>query len=65
MKLNRFIDIGLQQRMPSPIYRAEIMERMDTLLASFVVQARMKLVGEAYEPCYRIIKQVFYVARKM
>ena len=35
---------------------AEIMERMDTLLASFVAQTRMKLAGEAYVPCYRIIK---------
>lgn len=35
---------------------AEVMERMDTLLASFVAQTRMKLAGEAYEPCYRIIK---------
>ena len=35
---------------------AEIMERMDTLLASFVAQTRMKLAGEAYQPCYRIIK---------
>ncbi len=34
---------------------AEIMERLDTLLASFVEQARMKIAG-TYEPCYRIIK---------
>lgn len=34
----------------------DIMQRMDTLLASFVAQTRMKLAGEAYEPCYRIIK---------
>lgn len=35
---------------------ANIMERMDKLLTSFVEQTRMKLPGEAYEPCYRIIK---------
>jgi len=35
---------------------SEIMQRMDALLASFVAQTRMKLAGEAYEPCYRIIQ---------
>jgi predicted Rossmann-fold nucleotide-binding protein len=35
---------------------SEIMERLDTLLASFVAQTRMKLEGEDYTPCYRIIK---------
>ena len=35
---------------------ADIMERMDTLLASFVEQSRMKLPGEAYKPCYRIVR---------
>lgn len=35
---------------------ADIMERMDTLLASFVAQHRMKLPGKAYQPCYRIVK---------
>ncbi len=34
---------------------AEIMERLDILLASFVAQTRMKIEG-VYEPCYRIIK---------
>lgn len=34
---------------------AEIMERLDILLASFVAQKRMKIEG-TYEPCYRIIK---------
>ncbi len=34
----------------------EIMQRLDTLLASFVAQSRMKLEGEEYTPCYRIIK---------
>ena len=34
---------------------AEIMEPMDALLASFVAQHRMKLPGNAYEPCYRVI----------
>ncbi len=33
-----------------------IMERLDTLLASFVAQTRMKLEGKPYTPCYRIIK---------
>ena len=33
-----------------------IMESMDTLLASFVAQHRMKLPGKKYTPCYRIIK---------
>ena len=32
-----------------------IMEPMDALLASFVAQHRMKLPGNAYEPCYRLI----------
>lgn len=35
---------------------SEIMASMDTLLASFVAQSRMKLPGKAYKPCYRIIK---------
>jgi hypothetical protein len=33
-----------------------IMERLDSLLSSFVAQTRMKLAGESYTPCYRIIK---------
>ena len=32
----------------------EIMRALDKLLASFVVQQRMKLPGSAYVPCYRI-----------
>ena len=32
-----------------------IMQRMDTLLASFVAQQRMKLPGSHYVPCYRVI----------
>ena len=32
----------------------EIMRALDRLLASFVVQQRMKLPGSAYVPCYRI-----------
>jgi predicted Rossmann-fold nucleotide-binding protein len=35
---------------------ANIMEPMDSLLAAFVVQQRMKLPGTIYIPCYRIIK---------
>ena len=34
---------------------AEIMKLMDSLLASFVAQHRMKLPGKKYTPCYRII----------
>ncbi len=34
----------------------DIMESMDTLLASFVEQHRMKLSGKEYVPCYRILK---------
>lgn len=34
----------------------EIMRLMDTLLAAFVAQQRMKLPGKRYEPCYRIIQ---------
>ncbi len=33
-----------------------IMKLMDSLLASFVAQHRMKLPGKKYSPCYRIIK---------
>jgi predicted Rossmann-fold nucleotide-binding protein len=33
-----------------------IMRLMDSLLASFVEQHRMKLPGKKYSPCYRIIK---------
>lgn len=35
---------------------ASIMTLMDSLLASFVEQHRMKLPGKKYLPCYRIIK---------
>lgn len=34
----------------------DIMALMDTLLASFVAQQRMKLPGKVYIPCYKIIK---------
>jgi predicted Rossmann-fold nucleotide-binding protein len=34
---------------------ADIMAPMDSLLASFVAQQRMKLPGTAYLPCYKII----------
>lgn len=34
----------------------EIMGPMDSLLASFVEQSRMKLPGKAYIPCYRIVQ---------
>ncbi len=34
---------------------SHIMKLMDTLLASFVAQHRMKLPGKKYSPCYRII----------
>ena len=32
----------------------DIMQALDTLLSSFVVQQRMKLPGKQYVPCYRI-----------
>jgi hypothetical protein len=35
---------------------AGIMQLMDSLLASFVAQHRMKLPGKKYVPCYRIIQ---------
>ena len=35
---------------------ADIMQLMDTLLASFVSQHRMKLPGKKYLPCYRIVQ---------
>ncbi|MDJ0807992.1 MAG: nucleotide 5'-monophosphate nucleosidase PpnN [Gammaproteobacteria bacterium] len=34
----------------------EIMQRLDALLASFMAQTRMKLEGETYIPCYRIVR---------
>ncbi len=33
----------------------ELMQRMDTLLTSFVEQGRMKLGGKKYKPCYKIV----------
>jgi len=33
----------------------EIMQAMDRLLASFTDQARMKLPGVGYDPCYRVV----------
>jgi hypothetical protein len=33
-----------------------ILDPMDSLMASFVAQQRMKLPGREYVPCYRIIK---------
>ena len=35
---------------------ASIMEPIDSLLATFIEQHRMKLPGKKYSPCYRIIK---------
>jgi predicted Rossmann-fold nucleotide-binding protein len=37
---------------------AKIMKLMDSLLASFVDQHRMKLPGKKYNPCYRIVTGV-------
>lgn len=34
---------------------AKMLAALDTLLASFVASERMKLPGEAYVPCYRIV----------
>jgi len=36
---------------------AEIMSHMDSLLASFVEQQRMKLDGKKYKPCYKIVNK--------
>lgn len=33
---------------------ALLMEKMDTLLSSFVAQGRMKLPGSTYTPCYKV-----------
>ncbi len=35
---------------------SSILDPLDSLLASFVAQQRMKLPGKAYKPCYRLIK---------
>lgn len=35
---------------------AEIMTRLDELLAGFVKQKRMRLPGASYVPCYRVVK---------
>jgi predicted Rossmann-fold nucleotide-binding protein len=35
---------------------SQLMSKMDTLLASFVEQQRMKLPGSRYTPCYKIVK---------
>ena len=32
----------------------DVMQALDGLLSSFVVQQRMKLPGSKYVPCYRI-----------
>ncbi|MDH3925948.1 MAG: DUF3412 domain-containing protein, partial [Xanthomonadales bacterium] len=35
----------------------EIMESLDSLLTSFVVNDRMKIPGgKAYQPCYRLVR---------
>ncbi len=34
---------------------AGMMEQVDALLASFVAEGRMKLRGETYRPCYRVL----------
>lgn len=34
----------------------DLMARLDTLLAAFVSQGRMKLPGTQYSPCYRIVR---------
>ncbi|XOZ32557.1 nucleotide 5'-monophosphate nucleosidase PpnN [Halomonadaceae bacterium KBTZ08] len=36
----------------------EFLEPLETLLNAFVAQNRMKLPGQAYKPCYRIIEKV-------
>jgi predicted Rossmann-fold nucleotide-binding protein len=37
---------------------AEIMHALDSLLASFVEQKRMKLPGATYSPCYKVVSRV-------
>ena len=34
---------------------AEIVSRLDELLAAFVAQGRMRLAADSYEPCYRLV----------
>jgi hypothetical protein len=36
---------------------AEIMQALDSLLASFVAQKRMKLPGTTYSPCYKVVSR--------
>lgn len=49
--------LAIQQYGHFEIYGdTHIMKLMDSLLASFVEQHRMKLPGKKYSPCYRIIK---------
>jgi len=35
---------------------AGLVEGLDRLLRQFVAQGRMKLAGEAYHPCYRVVR---------
>jgi predicted Rossmann-fold nucleotide-binding protein len=37
---------------------AEIMQALDSLLASFIEQKRMKLPGTTYSPCYKVVSRV-------
>ena len=39
----------------TPVMTPEIMQALDRMLASFVDQARMKLPGPTYNPCYKVV----------
>ncbi|MET0986473.1 MAG: nucleotide 5'-monophosphate nucleosidase PpnN [Steroidobacteraceae bacterium] len=46
---------AIEQRGPFELHGdRELMQMMDNLLAAFIAQKRMKLVGE-YHPCYRLV----------
>ncbi|AWL12629.1 LOG family protein [Saliniradius amylolyticus] len=47
----------IKQKGPFQIHGApELMEMLDELLRSFVVQQRMKLPGSEYHPCYEVVR---------
>jgi predicted Rossmann-fold nucleotide-binding protein len=47
---------AVRQRGPFEIRgEKEVMQAMDSLLASFIEQSRMKLPGATYSPCYRVV----------
>ena len=47
---------AIEARGPFEIHGdAELMSRLDHLLAAFVSQGRMRLAGREYIPCYRLL----------